>query len=149
MGEVSLRPYRADDLEPAVDLWRRAWDAAMPEIDFSARLAWWRKRWTDELVPNNEIIVAEDAGKPIGFVVINKNSGYLDQIVVDPPLWGSETATRLLDRAKRICPGGIVLDVNQDNSRARRFYEREGFVWIGDGKNPLSGKQTCRCQWKP
>lgn len=149
MGEVSLRPYRADDLEPAVDLWRRAWDAAMPEIDFSARLDWWRKRWMDELAPKNEVIVAETAGKQVGFAVIDKKSGYLDQIVVDPALWGSDTAKQLLDAAKQICPRGIMLDVNRDNSRARRFYEREGFVWIGDGKNPISGKPTCRCAWKP
>jgi putative acetyltransferase len=147
MGEISLRPYRDADLEPALDLWRRAWDMAMPEIDFSARMDWWRDRWNRELVPNNEVIVAEAAGKQIGFVVIDKRSGYLDQIVVDPALWGGDTAKQLLDEAKRICPGGITLDVNQDNSRARRFYEREGFVWIGGGKNPLSGKPTCRCEW--
>jgi putative acetyltransferase len=149
MGEISLRPYRDADLEPALDLWRRAWDMAMPEIDFSARVDWWRDRWNRELVPNNQVIVAEQAGKQIGFVVIDKRSGYLDQIVVDPAFWGSEAAKHLLDEAKRICPGGITLDVNRDNPRARRFYEREGFVWIGDGKNPISGKPTCRCAWKP
>jgi putative acetyltransferase len=149
MGEISLRPYRDADLEPALDLWRRAWDMAMPEIDFGARLDWWRDRWNRELVPNNEVIVAEAAGKQVGFVVIDRRSGYLDQIVVDPVFWGSEAAKQLLNAAKRICPGGITLDVNRDNPRARRFYEREGFVWIGDGKNPISGKPTCRCAWKP
>lgn len=149
MGEISLRPYRDADLEPALDLWRRAWDMAMPEIDFSARMDWWRDRWNRELVPNNQVIVAEESGKQIGFVVIDKRSGYLDQIVVDPAFWGSDTAKQLLEEAKQICPGGITLDVNQDNPRARRFYEREGFVWISDGKNPLSGKPTCRCTWKP
>ena len=149
MGEISLRPYRDADLESALDLWRRAWDMAMPEIDFSARLDWWGDRWNNELMPNNEVIVAEAAGKQVGFVVIDKRSGYLDQIVVDPVFWGSEAAKQLLNAAKRICPGGITLEVNQDNPRARRFYEREGFVWIGDGKNPISGKPTCRCAWKP
>ncbi len=149
MGEISLRPYRNSDLEPALDLWRRAWDMAMPGIDFGARLDWWRNRWASELVPNNQVIVAEAAGKQIGFVAIDKRTGYLDQIVVDPAFWGSETAKQLLHEAKRICPGGITLDVNQDNPRARRFYEREGFVGIGDGKNPISGKPTCRCEWKP
>jgi len=149
MGEISLRPYRDADLEPALDLWRRAWDMAMPEIDFSARMDWWRDRWNRELVPNNQVIVAETGGKQIGFVAIDKRSRYLDQIVVDPVFWGSEAATQLLNEAKRICPGGITLDVNQDNPRARRFYEREGFVWIRDGKNAISGKPTCHCAWTP
>lgn len=148
MGEIVLRSYRADDLEPALDLWRRAWDMAMPEIEFSARMDWWRERWTNELVPNNEIIVAEDAGKQIGFVVIDGKSGYLDQIVVDPALWGSEAAKQLLDAAKRICPGGIALDVNQSNERAIKFYEREGFTRTGEGKNEISGKPTYRYLWK-
>jgi putative acetyltransferase len=149
MGGIRLRPYRAEDLEPALDLWRRAWDAAMPEIEFSARMSWWRDRWTRELVPNNEVIVAEADGEQIGFVVINKESGYLDQIVVDPKFWGSGAAKRLLGEAKRICPQSVILDVNQSNPRALRFYEREGFVRIGEGKNPISGKPTFRCEWKP
>jgi putative acetyltransferase len=149
MGDLLLRPYRAEDLEPALDLWRRAWDLTMPEIDFSARMDWWRDRWINELVPNNEVIVAEADGELIGFVVIDKESGYLDQIVVDPKFWGSDAAKRLLGEAKRICPGGITLDVNQSNRRALRFYEREGFVWTGEGKNPISGKPTYRCEWKP
>ena len=149
MSAVSLRSYRAADLEPSLELWRRAWDIAMPEIDFGARLGWWRDRWTNELVPRNQVIVAETAGKEIGFVVINKTSGYLDQIVVDPMFWGSDTAKQLLDEAKRICPQGIVLDVNQNNPRALRFYEREGFNLSGEGTNALSGKPTYRCEWKP
>lgn len=149
MGAVSLRPYRAADLEPALELWRRAWDMAMPEIDFGARLGWWRDRWSNELVPNNQVIVAEQNDRQIGFVVINKASGYLDQIVVDPAFWGSETAKQLLDEAKRICPSGIVLDVNQNNARAIRFYEREGFNLAGEGTNPISGKPIYRHQWKP
>jgi len=149
MSAVSLRAYRAADLEPSLELWRRAWDLAMPEIDFGARLSWWRERWSNELVPNNEIIVAEANGKEIGFVVISKMSGYLDQIVVDPAFWGSDTAKQLLDEAKRICPAGIALDVNQNNPRALRFYQREGFDISGEGINPRSGKPIYRCEWKP
>lgn len=148
MGKVSLRPYHADDLETALDLWRRAWNTAMPEIDFSARLDWWRKRWAGELVPHNTIVVAENSGRLAGFVAIGEKSGYLDQIVVDPGLWGSGIAQILLAEAKRLCPGNIVLDVNQSNFRAIKFYEREGFVKIGEGKNPLSGKPVWRYMWE-
>jgi putative acetyltransferase len=148
VGEIVLRSYRADDLEPLLDLWRRAWDMTMPEIEFSARLDWWRERWTNELVPNNEIVVAEADGKQIGFVVIDKNSGYLDQIVVEPEYWGSEAAKILLGEAKRISPRGVSLDVNQNNPRAIKFYQRERFARIGEGKNPASGKPTYRYEWK-
>lgn len=148
MGGIALRPYRLDDLESALDLWRRAWNAAMPEIDFSARMDWWRDRWTNELVKNNRVTVADMDGELIGFVVIDEKSGYLDQIVVEPKLWGSGAAKKLLDEAKRISPRGITLDVNQNNLRAIRSYEREKFVRTGEGKNPISGKPIWHYAWK-
>jgi putative acetyltransferase len=145
---VVLRPYRKDDLEAALALWRRAWEAAMPEIDFGARLDGWRERWVGELVPGNSIVVAEIDGLA-GFVVIDAESGYLDQIVVRPENWGGEVAKALLDEAKRLAAAGIALDVNQSNARAIRFYEREGFVRSGEGVNSLSGKPTFRYAWRP
>jgi putative acetyltransferase len=145
----ALRDYRDADCEAALQLWRRAWDATFPEIDFASRLLWWRERWTRELVPNNSIRVAERAGELIGFVVIDPRSGYLDQIVVAPQDWGRGVADALLDEAKRLAPAGITLDVNQENARAIRFYERAGFVHSGAGTNPHSGRATWRYAWKP
>lgn len=146
---VRLRAYRASDLETTLDLWQRAWDTAMPEIDFSARLDWWRKRWTHEIVPANTIVVAHAESTIVGFLVLDERTGYLDQIVVEPSLWGNGIARTLLAAAKRRSPRGITLDVNQSNFRAIRFYEREGFVKTGEGANPLSGRPTWRCAWKP
>ena len=93
--------------------------------------------------------VAETGGALIGFVVIDPKSGYLDQIVVDPEYWGSKAAKMLLDEARGISLRGITIDVNQNNERAIKFYEREGFVRTGEGKNPISGKPTFRYAWKP
>jgi len=148
LGKTRLRPYRDSDLEAALSLWRRAWDATMPEIDFSERLHWWRKRWIDELVPENTILIAESDERAIGFVVLHPKSGYLDQLVVDPTLWGRDVASLLIAEAKLRASNGISLDVNQSNARAIRFYEREGFSRDGEGKNPLSGKPTWRYTWK-
>jgi putative acetyltransferase len=43
----------------------------------------------------------------------------------------------------------VRLDVNQSNKRAVRFYERAGFVRIGDGVNSRSGAATHLYEWKP
>jgi putative acetyltransferase len=147
LGDVTLRPYRDADLEAALDLWRRAWDATVPEINFGNRLDWWRKRWTEELVPKNTITMAEIDKRLIGFVVVDPKSGYLDQIVVDPASWGSGIANVLLSEAKRQSSKSVMLDVNQSNARAIRFYEREGFIRGSEGKNPLSGKPTWHYVW--
>jgi putative acetyltransferase len=146
---MELRDYHHDDVEAAIALWLRAWSAALPQIDFAARLDWWRERWDSELVPNNVIRVAEEAGGLVGFVVIDPRSGYLDQIVVAEEHWGSGVADALLDEAKRISPTGITLDVNQENERAVRFYERAGFVRTVASINPTSGRPTWKYAWSP
>ena len=65
----------------------------------------------------------------VGFVTIDAEDCYLDQIVVAPERWGSPLASALLGEAKRISPSGIELMVNKDNARAIRFYEKHGFTY--------------------
>jgi putative acetyltransferase len=142
-----LRPYGAGDEDAAIALWLEAWRQAYPDIDFAARVPWWRERWRGELVPKAEIVVAEDSGALIGFVTIDA-AGYLDQLVVAPEQWGSELATRLVDEAKRRSPERITLLVNHDNARAIRFYRRNGFVDAGTDVNPTSGRPVLKMEWK-
>ncbi len=146
---VTLRPYRADDEEAAIILWRDAWQLTFPDIDFTARTPWWRERWQNELVPHNDIIVAEQDGALIGFVTVNPATLYLDQIVVAHRAWGSGVALSLLEAAKAHSPRGLDLLVNKENSRAIRFYEKHGFVDAGEDVNPTSGRPVNRMQWRP
>ena len=141
-----LRPYRAEDEDATVTLWQRTWQQAYPEIDFAARVAWWRERWRSELVPNAAIIVAEQENALVGFVTID-GQGYLDQLVVSPDRWGSDLANALVEEAKRLSPGGVTLLVNKDNARAIRFYERNGFVHAGEDVNPTSGRPVLKMAW--
>ena len=142
-----LRPYRPDDEDAAIALWHQTWQQAYPGIDFAARVAWWRERWRSELVPNATIMVAEQAGEMAGFVTIDAKN-YLDQLVVAPDRWGSELGNMLVNEAKRLSPDRITLLVNSDNTRAIRFYERNGFAHAGDDVNPTSGKPVLRMEWK-
>jgi putative acetyltransferase len=146
-ADFTLRPYRAEDEDAAIELWRLTWQQAYPAIDFTARVAWWRERWRNELVPNASIIVAEHADALIGFVTID-GTGYLDQLVVSPDHWGSPLATSLVDEAKRLSPDGVTLLVNKDNIRAIRFYARNGFVHAGEDVNPTSGRAVLKMRWK-
>jgi putative acetyltransferase len=144
----ALRAYETSDEDAAIELWRRAWQAAMPDIDFAARTDWWRKRWRSELVPQAIIVVAQANDSVVGFVTVEPRSGYLDQIVVAPEFWGGELATALLDEAKRISPARLDLLVNKDNARAIRFYEKHGFEYAGDDVNPVSGRPVNRMGWR-
>jgi len=145
---ATLRPYRPTDEDASIALWQETWQQAYPLIDFAARVPWWRERWRNELVPNAAIIVAEEASTLVGFVTIDAK-GYLDQLVVSPDNWGSKLATALVNEAKHQSPDGVTLLVNKDNARAIRFYEKHGFAYAGEDKNPVSGIPVNKMAWRP
>jgi putative acetyltransferase len=146
---VSLRPYEAKDEDAAVALWLRSWQATYPELDFASRLDWWRERWRNELTKSADIVIAETGGELIGFVTVDPQACYLDQIVVAPEHWASGVGSALIAVAKQLSPSALELHVNTDNARAIRLYEKLGFATNGDGVNPISGKPVHRMRWAP
>ena len=100
-------------------------------------------------MPQTTITVAESDGACVGFVTVDPHSGYLDQIVVAPEFWGGDVAAHLLDAGKRISPAKLELLVNKDNFRAIRFYEKNGFRFVGNDVNPVSGRPVNRMRWQP
>jgi putative acetyltransferase len=146
---VSLRPYEAKDEDAAVALWFCSWQTAYPQIDFAQRLDWWRERWRNELTKSADIVIAEAGDETIGFVTVDPQARYLDQIVVAPEHWASGVGKALIAVAKQLSPTGLELHVNTDNARAIRFYEKLGFSITGDGVNPISGKPVHRMRWQP
>jgi putative acetyltransferase len=101
------------------------------------------------LAPNTNIVIADGENGIVGFVTVDPRTLYLDQIVVAPELWGSDVGTGLIAEAKRLSPAGLDLDVNTDNARAIRFYEKQSFSISGDGVNPISGRPVHRMSWRP
>ena len=146
---VKLRAYLATDEDAAIELWRRTWQQHYPQIDFTARVAWWRERWRNELWPVATITLAERDGALVGFVTVDPKTRYLDQIVVAPEAWGSEVAAALMAEARRLSPSGLDLKVNADNARAIRFYEKHGFAITGHEVNPRSGAPIYVMSWRP
>ena len=148
MANLTLRPYTNADEDAAIELWRRTWAHHFPHIDFNARVAWWRERWKQELIPVAHVIIAETDGALTGFVTVDPDTMYLDQLVVAPEHWGAGISAALLEEAKRLSPKGLDLLVNKDNARAIRFYEKHSFVYVGDDKNPVSGIPVNRMAWR-
>ena len=140
-AQLALRAYTPADEDAAIALWQRAWQQAYPQIDFGARLDWWRERWRSELVPACRITVAMAGEAMAGFVTVEPRTSYLDQLVVAPEAWGSGAA-------KRASPSGLDLHVNCDNARAIRFYEKHGFAISGEETNPRSGAPVYRMSWR-
>jgi putative acetyltransferase len=143
-----LRGFEEGDLPALANLWVAAWRESDFAIDFEARRSWLVERLVAHRAAGGAIVVGLDAdGRPAGFVTIDPASGYLDQLCVRPGEQGSGLAGALLNEAKRLSPNAVELDVNQANERARRFYEREGFVAVAHGSSPQSGLPTLRLRW--
>ena len=71
-------------------------------------------------------------GRHAGWLRHHRRFRLSRSVVVAPDHWGSPLATMLVDEAKRLSPDGVTLKVNADNNRAIRFYERSGFVHMGE-----------------
>ncbi len=148
LPQLSLRLRTDADLAAIADLWVTTWQEVMPEIDFSARLPWFRDHLLALETAGAVTVCAFDPlGRLLGFFTLAVATGYLDQLAVASEAKGRGAAHLLLDEARRRSPNGLVLDVNQDNPRAVAFYEREGFARVAEGVNGRSGRKTWRLQW--
>jgi putative acetyltransferase len=148
-GGVTVRPMAPQDLAETLDMWVAAWQAAYPHIDFAARREWTEDRIAELERTGSRSLVALRDSRIIGALVVNPETGYLDQIVVATADQGSGVADILLAEARRISPSRLDLHVNQDNARAIRFYEKHGFVTVAEDVNARSGAPIYRMSWRP
>lgn len=145
---VALEAYRAADFPAIVDLWVAAWKTTGFAIDFDARREWLKQHLTALAARGVRVIVARDGERrPLGFVSIDPNEGYLDQLCVAPQAFGSGVGRALLREAMRLSPRVVELDVNEANARAVKFYQREGFRAVTQGLSAGSGLPTIRMRW--
>lgn len=121
----------------------------MPQIDFEARRAWFLDHLRNlETTGAKTICACGTQDTLLGFVSVNPQTQILDQLAGAPDAWGKGIAQRLLQEARLLSPRALVLDVNEENKRAIRFYEREAFVHVADGINAMSGLKTWRMKWQ-
>jgi ribosomal protein S18 acetylase RimI-like enzyme len=85
-------------------------------------------------------LVAEDAGRIVGFVVFAvrgtfAHSGYVRSVAVAPDAQHQGVGGRLMDEAEAAILGSgpnVFLLVSSWNTGAQRFYERRGYRRIGE-----------------
>ncbi len=149
MSEITLRPGQDADRPAMAQLWVASWARTLPEIDFNARVEWLAQHLDALLAGGACLLVAQCGARVGGFVVIHPETGYLDQLSVHPDFWGQGMAEALMERARLLSPTLVALDVNQENPRAVRFYEKMGLTIVGEGENPASNRRTFRMEWRP
>ena len=129
--EVRLREMRRADMPRIMALERELFpeDAWTPEM-FASEFA--------QPASRRLYLVAEEGNTLIGYAGMMFTGGPQADVVtlaVDPGRWSRGTGTALLtaltdEAARRGCTE-VLLEVREDNPRARRLYLREGFTEVG------------------
>ena len=146
---IAIRAEDASARAELIELWLASWAASYPEIDFETRRDWFTEHLLLLETQGCTTLAARDkSGKLVGFVILNRISGWLDQLAVHPQAFGTGVSRALMREAKSRAPGFLQLDVNADNARAVAFYKREGFRRTGEGVNPNSGARTLTMEWR-
>ena len=102
----------------------------------------------DDLIPTKETWVAVADDRVVAMLVVAP--GWIEQLYVDPAQHRRGIGSRLVDLAKERSPQGLTLWTFQVNDRARRFYERHGFVAVEltDGSGNEERQPDVRYEWK-
>lgn len=137
----SVRPASDADLGPLADLWHDSWHEAHaahvpPELTaLRTRADFWDR--LPALLPN--LRTAGPDGAPRGLCVIR--GAEMHQLFLTPEAKGTGLATALLaDAEVRLAEAGVQeawLDVLIENTRAIRFYQREGWQLGARADMPL------------
>jgi GNAT superfamily N-acetyltransferase len=145
---ITIRPGVAADAGAVAEVYlasfHATYDFPLAHTDDEVRA------WIRSVVGSAGTWVAVDpAGAIVGMMALEP--GVLDQLYVRPERLGEGIGRRLLDVAIDRSPGGLTLYTFQVNDRARRFYERNGFVaeWFGDGSTNEEGQPDVRYVWRP
>src|SRR5690242_11488185 len=77
-----VRPMLPAHLPEMLDMWVAAWQAAYPAIDFEARRGWAADHFAALERSGSVSVIALCDGSIVGALIVDPQTGYLDQIVV-------------------------------------------------------------------
>lgn len=134
---TSIRPADAADMAAVADLWHEGWHSGhaghVPDGLTTARTLEAFHGRTPARVADTTVAVS-GAGDLLGFVMVVGDE--VEQVFVGPGSRGSGLAGVLLAEAERqVAAAGYDeawLAVVAGNARARRFYEKQGWIDTGD-----------------
>jgi GNAT superfamily N-acetyltransferase len=155
MAELTVRPAGVEDAESFVRAYEESWDAALAGLagralrelsPYEERLEAFRKTFGAGLPPGAGAWVADADGEIVGVAV--RTGPELRSLYVVPGAWGTGAAQVLIAAAvAAIRADGhdeATLWVVDENPRARRFYEREGWEPTGETRASELGPAELR-----
>jgi GNAT superfamily N-acetyltransferase len=144
---VELRRASDADAEEAADVFISSRSTALPTVNFPYSDDSVRSYVRDILIGKTEGWVAVKDDQIVG--IMSLTPGWVDQLYVATDWQGLGIGRQLLDLAKERSTGDLQLWTFQVNDRARRFYERNGFVIaeLTDGHGNQEREPDVRYVW--
>ena len=139
-----IRKMQPADLEPVLNFWLAATLQAHSFID----PAYWHNNLEPvrQMLPQAEVYVYAKAadGQPLG--LIGLDGDYIAGLFVAPEAQAQGIGKQLLDYAKSL-RSQLTLRVYQQNERALRFYQREGFQIENEQIDEATGAAEYLIHW--
>jgi GNAT superfamily N-acetyltransferase len=148
---VRVRRATLGDAAAIAEVHVRTWQVAyehvfgaerLTGVTVEQRLPMWRQILRD--AQQTALVAEDDDGRVIGWCTVGPSrdddaDGELWGIYVLSDAWGSGAGTALMTAGVEALRGSgcreVILWVLEDNPRARRFYEREGWLLDGERKD--------------
>jgi Acetyltransferases len=132
-----IRPYREEDLDHLVAIWKRAVEATHDFLS-ADDIAALEEQVHDIYIPAVEVYVSEAPDStPAGFIGLSENM--VEMLFIDPQYHGHGMGRALLDHARGL-RGLLRVDVNEQNPKAHAFYLKYGFRNIGRSELDSAGR---------
>ena len=139
-----IRNYKETDLEEMVRIW---YDASVLAHSFIPSSFWAlnKNAMKEKYLPLAENIVLEEEGKIAGFIsLVGERICFL---FVEPEMQKKGVGRVLLEYAK-ILKGELSLKVYRENENAFRFYEKCGFVEVGEEIDGFTDCMQILMEWR-
>jgi GNAT superfamily N-acetyltransferase len=137
--DIDLRLATAADCPAVIDVYLASRTINFPYAPLVHSEAEVREWIVQTLIPSGTITVAVHDGRIIGMIgeEIEEGCGWIRHFFVVPGHEGQGIGSRLLAHAKSFLGPPIRLYTFQQNTGARRFYERHGFqaIAFSDGSD--------------
>jgi len=140
VSTFAITPATSEDYPHLVEVWEASVRAThlhfVKESDIDIF-----KPFVIDTLPKIQLICAreDERGEAMGFLGMEENGNNVEMLFVHPQWHGKGVGTQLLTHAIVIKKATLV-DVNEQNSQAVKFYKRMGFEVVGRSERDGMGK---------
>ena len=138
------------EIERVIELWSETCIDTYDfiEIERSYSLENRRAFFLERIEPTCELWVAVDTGALVGYLALRQS--YVDRLYVLPRTQRRGAGAALMQKARELSPAGLELHTHQKNTKARAFYEKEGFTAVRFGTSPApENEPDVEYHWRP